>query len=64
MIPYQFEVIHLFEDGNCRTGRIINILYLIEKGLLDIPVLFLSRYIIANKSDYYEGLRKVTEEQA
>lgn len=64
IIHYQFEAIHPFEDGNGRTGRIINILYLVEQGLLDIPVLFLSRYIIANKSDYYEGLRKVTEEQA
>ena len=64
IIHYQFEAIHPFEDGNGRTGRIINILYLVEKGLLDIPVLFLSRYIIANKFDYYEGLRKVTEEQA
>lgn len=63
IIHYQFEAIHPFEDGNGRTGRIINILYLVEKGLLDIPVLFLSRYIIANKADYYEGLRKVTEEQ-
>ena len=64
IIHYQFEAIHPFEDGTGRTGRIINILYLVEQGLLDIPVLFLSRYIIANKSDYYEGLRKVTEEQA
>jgi Fic family protein len=63
IIHYQFEAIHPFEDGNGRTGRIINILYLVEQGLLDIPVLFLSRYIIANKADYYEGLRKVTEKQ-
>lgn len=62
IIHYQFEAIHPFIDGNGRTGRIINILYLIEKGLIDIPVLYLSQYIIANKNDYYEGLRKVTEE--
>lgn len=61
---YQFEAIHPFPDGNGRTGRIINILYLVEKGLLGIPVLYLSRYIIQNKGQYYEGLRKVTEESA
>ncbi len=61
---YQFEAIHPFVDGNGRTGRIINILYLVEKGLLDIPVLYLSQYIILNKKEYYEGLRQVTEEQA
>ena len=60
---YQFEAIHPFEDGNGRTGRILNLLYLVERGLLDIPVLFLSRYIIANKAGYYEGLRGVTERQ-
>ena len=51
-------------EGNGRAGRIINILFLIEKGLLDIPVLYLSRYIISNKSLYYNGLRSVTEEGA
>jgi len=64
VMHYQFEAIHPFEDGNGRTGRIINLLYLVDQGLLDIPVLFLSRYIIANKAGYYEGLRRVTEEQA
>lgn len=64
LIHYQFEAIHPFPDGNGRTGRILNILFLIEKGLLDIPVLYLSRYIIANKTLYYNGLRKVTEENA
>lgn len=64
VIHYQFEAIHPFPDGNGRTGRIINILYLVEKGLLDLPVLYLSRYIIDNKSAYYEGLRRVTEEGA
>jgi len=63
VIHYQFEAIHPFEDGNGRTGRILNILYLVDKGLLDIPVLFLSRYIIEHKNSYYEGLRQVTEEQ-
>jgi Fic family protein len=62
LIHYQFEAIHPFLDGNGRTGRILNILFLIEKGLLDIPVLYLSRYIISNKTAYYNGLRKVTEE--
>lgn len=61
VIHYQFEAIHPFTDGNGRTGRILNILYLIERNLLDIPVLYLSRYIIENKSDYYTGLRRITE---
>lgn len=60
---YQFEAIHPFEDGNGRTGRILNVLYLVSQGLLDIPVLFLSRYIMTHKSGYYEGLRGVTERQ-
>jgi Fic family protein len=64
LIHYQFEAIHPFEDGNGRTGRILNILYLVEQGLLDIPVLYLSRYIIEHKGDYYRLLRNVTEEQA
>ena len=64
VLHYQFEAIHPFSDGNGRTGRILNILYLVEKGLLDIPVLYLSRYIIENKSAYYMGLRRVTEEGA
>lgn len=64
VMHYQFEAIHPFTDGNGRTGRILNILYLIEEGLLDIPILYLSRYIIENKNAYYLGLRKVTEESA
>ncbi|MDO8303158.1 MAG: Fic family protein [Sedimentisphaerales bacterium] len=60
---YQFEAIHPFHDGNGRTGRILNILYLIENKLLDIPVLYLSRYIIENKKQYYSLLRGVTEKQ-
>ncbi|MDP2869532.1 Fic family protein [Methyloversatilis sp.] len=63
VMHYQFEAIHPFPDGNGRTGRILNLLYLVEKGLLDIPVLCLSRYIIANRAAYYEGLRRVTESQ-
>jgi Fic family protein len=64
MSHYQFEAIHPFSDGNGRTGRILNILYLADQGLLEIPVLYLSRYIIQNKRGYYEGLRAVTEQQA
>ena len=59
---YQFEAIHPFTDGNGRTGRILNLLYLLHSGLLDIPVLYLSRFIIQNKTEYYMLLRKVTEE--
>ncbi|MCA9215795.1 MAG: Fic family protein, partial [Planctomycetales bacterium] len=60
---YQFEAIHPFDDGNGRTGRILNLLYLLDQDLLNIPVLYLSRYIIQNKSDYYRLLREVTEQQ-
>lgn len=56
---YQFESIHPFYDGNGRTGRIINVLYLILQNLLDIPILFLSGYIIANKGTYYRLLQEV-----
>jgi Fic family protein len=59
VIHYQFESIHPFYDGNGRTGRIINILYLVAKGLLDIPILYLSRYIISNKMEYYRLLQEV-----
>lgn len=59
LIHYQFESIHPFYDGNGRTGRIINILYLIKKGLLHLPVLYLSRFIIRNKGDYYHLLQDV-----
>ena len=64
IIHYQFETIHPFYDGNGRTGRIINILYLILKNLLDIPILYLSRYIIKNKRDYYRLLQEVRTEDA
>ncbi|MEE8058171.1 MAG: Fic family protein [Pseudomonadales bacterium] len=60
----QFEAIHPFTDGNGRTGRILNILYLVQEELLSLPILYLSRYIIANKSRYYNGLLAVTREQA
>ncbi len=56
---YQFESIHPFYDGNGRTGRIINVLYLILHGLLESPVLYLSKFIIENKSDYYRLLQEV-----
>tara|TARA_B100000780_G_C21122079_1_gene454596 strand:+ start:2750 stop:3814 length:1065 start_codon:yes stop_codon:yes gene_type:complete len=59
IIHFQFESIHPFFDGNGRTGRLINILYLVQQGLLDIPVLYLSSYIIKNKNDYYRLLQEV-----
>lgn len=59
IIHFQFESIHPFYDGNGRTGRIINILYLLLKSLLDIPILYLSRYIIAHKQEYYHNLQAV-----
>jgi Fic family protein len=58
---FQFEAIHPFRDGNGRTGRIINIHYLMHKGLLDYPVLFLSSYILQYKEDYYTGLQGVSQ---
>lgn len=61
IIHHQFESIHPFYDGNGRTGRIINILYLVQKGLLHLPVLYLSQYIIKHKSDYYRLLQEVRE---
>lgn len=61
---YQFEAIHPFDDGNGRTGRIINILYLIEQNLLGLPILYLSRHIIAHKADYYRLLLEVTRSAA
>lgn len=63
LIHYQFEAIHPFSDGNGRTGRILNILYLTKQHLLELPVLYLSKYIIERKSDYYRLLRDVTEHQ-
>lgn len=61
---YQFEAIHPFTDGNGRTGRVLNSLYLIEKDLLTLPILYLSRYIINHKADYYRLLLDVTRQQA
>jgi Fic family protein len=60
---YQFEAIHPFIDGNGRTGRVLNLLYMIEQKLLDTPVLYLSRYIIEHRIDYYQHLLYVTTEQ-
>ncbi len=64
VMHYQFEAIHPFTDGNGRTGRVLNLLYLVDKGLLDIPVLYLSRYIIGNKRAYYDRLLAVTTDVA
>jgi Fic family protein len=58
---FQFEAIHPFRDGNGRAGRIFNIHILINKGLLDLPILFLSKYIIQHKEDYYQGLMGVSQ---
>lgn len=62
IIHFQFESIHPFYDGNGRTGRILNMLYLVAQGLLDLPVLYLSRHIIRNKADYYQNLQAVRDE--
>jgi Fic family protein len=64
VIHYQFESIHPFYDGNGRTGRIINVLYLVLKELLDSPILYLSSYIIRNKSAYYKLLQEVRTEES
>jgi len=64
LIHHQFESIHPFFDGNGRTGRIINVLYLVKEGLLDVPVLYLSRQIVRTKSDYYRLLQDVRERDA
>jgi Fic family protein len=61
---YQFEAIHPFTDGNGRTGRILNILFLVQQGLLDTPILYLSRHIIQNKTQYYRLLNAVTRDQS
>jgi Fic family protein len=64
VIHHQFESIHPFYDGNGRTGRIINILYLVKEGMLNLPILYLSRYINQNKVAYYSLLQKVRTENA
>lgn len=63
LIHFQFESIHPFYDGNGRTGRIINVLYLLQQNLLRIPVLYLSRYIIQHKADYYRLLQSVRDQE-
>ncbi|MBP7173899.1 MAG: Fic family protein [Cloacibacterium sp.] len=64
IIHYQFESIYPFYDGNGRTGRILNMLYLVQQGLLDIPVLYLSSFVIKNKSDYYRLLQEVRTKES
>ncbi|MBF0495821.1 MAG: Fic family protein [Deltaproteobacteria bacterium] len=64
LIHHQFESIHPFYDGNGRTGRIVNVLYLVKEGLLDIPVLYLSRHIVRTKTDYYRLLQAVRDRDA
>lgn len=61
LIHHQFESIHPFYDGNGRTGRIINVLYLVHEGLLDTPILYMSRYIVKNKAGYYRLLQAVRD---
>lgn len=62
LVHHQFESIHPFPDGNGRIGRILNVLYLVQQGLLEIPVLYLSRFITRNKSEYYRLLQHVRDE--
>ncbi|MDP9801138.1 Fic family protein [Arcanobacterium wilhelmae] len=64
MLHYQFEAIHPFPDGNGRTGRILNVLYLVNEQLLDLPVLYLSGYIVEHKDEYYRLLNGVTQDGA
>ena len=64
LLHHQFESIHPFYDGNGRTGRILNVLYLVQQKLLDIPVLYLSRYIVRTKADYYHLLQSVRDTDA
>ena len=64
LIHHQFESIHPFYDGNGRTGRIMNVLYLVKENLLDIPALYLSRAIVRTKSDYYAKLQAVRDHDA
>ena len=63
VLHHQFESIHPFYDGNGRTGRILNVLYLVQKGLLEAPVLYLSRHIVRTKPDYYGLLQAVREQK-
>jgi len=61
MLHYQFEAIHPFTDGNGRTGRILNVLYMCKEKLIDLPVIYISKYILDYKNDYYKFLKEVTE---
>lgn len=61
MLHYQFEAIHPFTDGNGRTGRILNVLYMCKEKLIDLPVIYISKYILEYKNDYYKFLKEVTE---
>ena len=63
IMHYQFEAIHPFLDGNGRTGRIVMILYLVLTKRLELPILFLSKYILENRDEYYKKLRAVTENE-
>jgi len=63
LLHYQFEAIHPFSDGNGRTGRILNVIYLTRQKLIDLPVLYLSKHILEFKNDYYRLLKEVTEKQ-
>ncbi len=64
VMHYQFEAIHPFVDGNGRTGRVLNLLFLVDQDLLDLPVLYLSRHVIQNRAQYYRHLLEVTTRQA
>lgn len=64
LIHHRFESIHPFYDGNGRTGRILNVLYLVKEGLLDIPVLYLSRHIVQTKAEYYRLLQSVRSDDS
>src|SRR3546814_8419598 len=64
LIHHRFESIHPFYDGNGRTGRIINVLYLVKEKRLDIPVLYLSRAVVRTKADYYSKLQAVRDHDA
>ena len=61
LVHHQFESIHPFYDGNGRTGRILNVLYLVQQGLLDIPILYLSRHLVRTKPEYYRLLQGVRD---
>lgn len=64
MAHYQFEAIHPFHDGNGRTGRVLNLVLLVEQGLLELPVLYLSGHILRHKDEYYRLLNDVTRQDA